>query len=203
MTKVTTASISKAIGQFTTNRDKLRDSAHTIAMMIFYHAAPKEVSSDCNGTGDCTLLPKFIGELPRGWADNMKLWFHEFTPIRVSADNKNTGYDPKYKKLSPEDKLKWWKLDEANVKTFEDMTADRGNGATKVLTFDDLVKMTQGMAKRIEKILEGEDSNRVIKEEDRLSAQAFALAINNIKIERIVAAPADNDAATGDEKVAA
>src|SRR3546814_7184706 len=107
MTKITVAAIDKAIVTFTTDRDKLRDAAHKIGMMIFYHAAPEEVGQDCNGSGDCTRAAKLISNMPRGWADLMRLWYSTYTPIRISTDGTNAGYDKKYSKLTAEEKLSW------------------------------------------------------------------------------------------------
>ena len=46
--------IDKALVTFTTNRDKLRDAAHEIAMMVFYHAAPSEIGDECTTSVDCS-----------------------------------------------------------------------------------------------------------------------------------------------------
>lgn len=205
MTKVTGAQIDAAIAKFTTDANKLKDQVHKVCMMMFYHGAPKELSDDCSGTGDFTRLPKFLAALPRGWSDGVKLWFETYTPVRVSTDMKETGYEKKtYKKLSPEDKLKWWNMAEANVNRFDELKApQKVDGPTKVVGFDDVVKMAQGLQKRIEQLLAGDVKNKVVKDEDRLSLQAFALAVGNLKIEKIEAGAASNDAATGDEAQAA
>jgi hypothetical protein len=192
--KLNNKAIDEAITSFTTNRDKLRDQAHVIAMMIFYHAAPAAISDECNGTGDCTRLPSFVAALPRGWADLMKTWFTAYTPIRLSSDGKNAGYDKKYQKLTPEQKLDWWKLEDANVSTFDTLSDDNGNGI-RILDFDGMVKMVHQLAKRIEVAASDEANRTVVKPEDVLTAHAIASALNGLKFERVAAeqAPANED----------
>lgn len=194
--KLNNKAIEAAISSFTTDRDKLRDKAHIIAMMIFYHAAPEAVSDECNGTGDCTRLPMFVAELPRGWADLMKAWFNAFTPIRLSSDGKNAGYDKKYQKLSSEDKLAWWKVEDANTIRFDTLSQDPGNGI-RILDFDGMVKMVQQLAKRIEKAASEDASTTVVKPEDVLTAHAIASALTGLKFERIVP---DKGKASNDDK---
>lgn len=202
MTAITLKRIDTQLQSFTTNRDKLRDQAHTIAMMIFYHAAPKAISDDCNGTGDCTRASKLVEALPRGWSDLMKMWFTQFTPIRISSDGKIAGYDKKYGKLDAADKLKWWKLEDANTMPFHTLTADGGNGVTKVLELADLIKMAHQLGKRINKIAEDEDDKNVLKPEDKATAMAFASTLTNLELHR-VATPAADNADSADEQVAA
>lgn len=188
MPKITNSTIDAALASFTTNRDKLRDQAHAIAMMIFYHAAPKEVSDDCNGTGDCTRAPKLIEVMPRGWADLMRTWFHTFTPIRISTDGKTVGYDKKYAKLSADKKLDWWKLEEANTTRFDLLAEDRGQGV-RILDFDTMVKMVGQLANRIEnKVKEDE-----VKPEDVLTAKAIASALSGLKFERVKASDVETN----------
>src|SRR3546814_15552952 len=99
-------------------------------MMIFYHAAPEEVEQDCNGSGDCTRAAKLISNMPRGWADLMRLWYSTYTPIRISTDGTNAGYDKKYSKLTAEEKLSGGKLEEANVNPFHTLKPGAKNGVT-------------------------------------------------------------------------
>lgn len=210
MTKITNATIGAAIGAFTLNRDKLRDQAHTIAMMIFMHAAPSEVSSECNGSGDCTMAPKLLAELPRSWAELMRKWFTAYTPIRVSSDGKTAGYDKKYGRiaantiLTAEEKLEkrlvWWKIEDANSTRFDLLAKDGGNGI-KVVGFDDLVKMISQLAKRIETASSDDAETMVVKPEDVLSAKALVAALNGLHVERIVGTAANEDETDEDEGV--
>src|SRR3546814_5089741 len=109
-------------------------------MMIFYHAAPEEVEQDCNGSGDCTRAAKLISNMPRGWADLMRLWYSTYTPIRISTDGTNAGYDKKYSKLTAEEKLSGWKLEEANVNPFHTLRSEEHTAELKSImriTYDD------------------------------------------------------------------
>lgn len=193
MTKVTLKTIDNQINTLVANRDKLRDHAQSIAMMIFMHAAPKEVSPDCNGTGDCTRAAVLVGALPKGWADLMKKWFTAVSPIRVNGTN--VGYDKKYLKLSPENKLAWWKIAEANETPFHAIDPkDNGLGETQKLSMSDLLKMLQSVGKRIDAMLEDESgtATKVIAEEDKVKARALAIQLKNFSVQQIVTNAADN-----------
>lgn len=180
MTKITLKAIQKEIATFTTNRDKLRDQAHVIAMMIFYHAAPKEVGSDCNGTGDCTQAAYLMDALPKSWAAQMRVWFNANTPIRVAGDNKNAGYDKKYLKLSAEEKLLWWKLEEANTVPFHAIV-EESEPTVQLLDTDDIVRMTKQLAKRLQDKLNEDE----IKPDAIPSAQALIALMASIGTTRI------------------
>jgi len=191
--------IDDQIAVLTTDRDKLRDHAQKIALMIYYHAAPKEVSSEAFGFGDCTRAIKLLDVLPRSWADAMKTWFQLYSPIRVSTDGKMTGFDKKYTaknpdgspKLTKEEKLSWWKVDDAVANRFDTVDPKGATGVT-ILSLDDIFKMAAQLGKRITKIVEDEDDRRSIKPEDRETAKAFANMLNGLKIERVKAEPPAN-----------
>lgn len=198
--KITVAAIDKALVTFTTDRDKLRDAAHAIGMMIFYHAAPKEVSDECNGTGDCTRAAKLVSAMPRGWADLMKLWFTTYSPIRISTDGSNAGYDAKYSKLTPEEKLSWWKVEEANVNRFDTLKPGGANGVT-ILDFDDIENMLKRLAKQINNIADDEDDRRVLKPEDKARAKVLAGMLDNLR--RVpISVPANEEQPVGEAAVA-
>lgn len=144
--------IDAEIATFTTDRNKLRDHAQQIGLMIFRHAAPKAVSEDCSGTGDCTRAIKLVEALPTSWGEQMIAWFHSFTPIRVSLKNKKCEYAKEYKDLSPAEKkeqvLAWWKLTLATETPFHEASEERA-----IREYDDnaIVEMVRRLAKTIEK----------------------------------------------------
>lgn len=193
MTAITLKKIDGEILSFSTNRDKLRDQASAIGLLIFYHAAPKEVSPDCQGSGDCTRAIKLVKAMPKSWAPQMQQWFKEFTPIRMNIGTDRCEFDPKYKKLDKADKLDWWKLEEASaVKWFE--LSEEPDVKTVIMSLSDLLKMAAQLGKRIEKIASDDDERRVIKPEDKEAALAFARLLEGIKIEPVKpATPANSD----------
>lgn len=194
MATITLAAIDSKIGTFTTNRKALASLGHEIAMMIFMHAAPKEVSSDCNGTGDCTRALPLMQQLPKSWAAQMDNWLRLYTPIRVVVRNNKCEYDPAYKKLTAEEKLTWWKIEEANLNPFYEL--NKPDLEEKLLTFEELLKMVESMAKRIETRVKDND----VADEDKESALAMAATLRKVKFDRV---KADNANEAGDEANAA
>jgi hypothetical protein len=189
MTKrITLKAIDTKLAMFVTNRDALRQLGHEIGLMIFMHAAPAEVSPDCNATGDCTRAIALVKEMPKSWQPQMELWFKLFTPIRVVSKNDKCEYDPKYKKLSPEEKLAWWKIVDANENPFWTVM---GEPEVKTFSFEDLLKLIPGLAKRIEKQID----EHKIKDEDVASAKAMADQLKVLTFKRVKADKPDNDAA--------
>lgn len=176
---ITLKQIDDEINVFTINKNKLRDHAHTVAMLIFMHAAPKEVGPDCVGSGDCTRALKLVKAMPKSWAEQMVVWFKEFTPVRIVAKNDKCEYDPKYKKLSAEEKLTWWKLAEANMTPYHELSEEPD--VAKPLDWDAILKMVEGLGKRINKAIE---ENRV-PEHDIESAKAVAEKVTGLKLTRI------------------
>jgi hypothetical protein len=187
MATVTLAKIDAQIASFTTNRNKLRELGHEIGMMILRHAAPKEVSDDCSGSGDCTRALKLMREMPKSWAAQMDNWFRQFSPIRVVVKNDKCEFDPAYKKLSKDDKLKAWRLEDAAQTPFYELDEPEVQG--KPLDFMALVKMVEQLSKRIEtRVEKGE-----VLEEDIPSALDIAKRLSGLKLKRI--RPASNDKA--------
>lgn len=149
---ITLKQIDEQIATFTTNRKALAALGHNIGMMILRHAAPAEVNDDCQGSGDCTRALKLVKAMPKSWAAGMELWFKTYSPIRVVGKNDKCEFDPKYKKLSKEEKLTWWKLAEAAETTFLEMEPEVAT--TKVLTVEALLKLLEQQASRITKNVE-------------------------------------------------
>lgn len=198
MAKITLKAIDTAIGAFTTNRDKLRQQAHDIAMMIFYHAAPKGVSDDCQGTGDCTRALKLLEAMPASWAQQMNQWFRDMTPIRINSNAGNVGFDPKYKKETAENKLHWWKLEEANsTPYFEHKAEDRTR--IDILDTAKMLKMADQLASRIEKKLQEDE----VKPEDEATARTLIAYIRKATAAKIVLDVPSNDEVKAAEEVAA
>lgn len=184
--------IDAEISAFTLNRDALRQHAHSIAMLIFYRAAPEAAGGDCTGNGDCTRALKLARAMPKSWADQMVTWFETFTPIRVKVKAGTVGFDARYKALkgaeNEEKRLEWWKLEEANTTPFFELSEEKGKDDYKAMSFEDLMKLIPALANRIEKMIE---QNKV-KEEDEASAVAMAEQLKVLKFQR-VAPPANTN----------
>jgi hypothetical protein len=177
----TNKAILKKIATFTTNLTKLRNEGHTIAMMIYRHAAPGDVGPDCSGTGDCSTMKDLVKAMPSSWQEQMLAWLKANSPIRVNISGDNVGFDPKYKAEKDHAKrLTWWKLEEANTVPFFDLTTERA--AKEPMDFAAMVKMVQGLQKRIAKAVE--DGN--VKPEDTASALAIAAEIGKLEFKKIV-----------------
>lgn len=185
--KITLAQIDEKISSFTTNRKALQSLGHEILMMIFRHAAPVEVSPDCSGSGDCTRALKLLEQMPKSWAAQADNWLRQNTPIRVVVKNKKCEFDPAYKKLSKQDKLTWWKLEEANVTPFYEL--EEPEAKTTDLDFEALVKLIESTAKRIEKKVE----EGHVKADDVLTALDVASRLKGFKVKRVKPAPANTD----------
>lgn len=195
--KITLAQIDAKIATFSTNRKALQTLAHDIAMMILRHAAPKEVSPDCVGSGDCTRALSLMEQMPKSWAAQMDNFFRLYSPIIVVTKNKKCGFNPDYKKLTAEEKLLVWKLDLAAQNPFYEL--EEPEAQSKVLDFEALVKMVEGMAKRLEK--QAEEGK--VAEEDIPSALALVTQLKGLKIKRVKPAPANTNEAPASVPAAA
>ena len=177
--RVTLKQIDKQIGTFSTNRVALQHLGHTIAMMIVYHCAPKEVSDDCQGSGDCTRMLKLASEMPKSWQAQLNDWSTAFTPIRFNVSNGKVGFDPKYRKLTAEEKLEWWKVAEAAETPFFDLAEP--DVVAKAMTFEEMVKMVEQLGKRIAKKVENGD----VPDDLIPTAEALSERLSSMKIVRI------------------
>ena len=182
---ITLKSIDKRIATFTTNRDKLRNDAHEIAMLILNHAAPKEAGPNAQGTGDCTRMLRLCEAMPKSWAEQMVAWAKKFSPIVVVVKNGKCQYSNEYKKLEDDSqKVAAWNLEGAAALPFYEATDEPD--AKPILDFAALCKMVEGLSKRIAKKVEDGE----VKPEDMESAKLIASRISSIKLTR---APVAND----------
>ena len=149
---MTLKKIDTKIATFTTNKAKLQQLGHEIAMMIFRHAAPKALP-DCAGSGDCSRILKLANAMPKSWMAQLHAWTGEFSPIRFNTTQNTFGYAAKYKaEETPEAKLEWWNIEGANDTPFYEMLEPEPElvllDATKLAGF------VAALAKRIEKKVE-------------------------------------------------
>lgn len=186
--------IDKKIATFSTNRKRLQLLGHEIAMLILNHAAPSAAGPNAEGTGDCTRALKLAKEMPKSWQVQLQNWFTLYSPIRVVAKNDKCEYAPEYKKtvdnkpvLSAEEKLTWWKLEEAAQTPFFDL--EEPDATVTLLDFAAMVKMIEQMTKKVENRIEKGE----VKPDDVPSAQAFVAQLSALKLARV--APANEDSA--------
>lgn len=179
--------IDKKIGQFVTNRDKLKKLGHDIAVLIFDHALAH---------GDCTRAIKLASAFPNSWQPQIEAWFKAFSPIRVVIKNNKCEFDPAYKKALAANKPDFWNREAAVATPFYDLIEEPT--VSKTLDFAALVALVTGLGKRIEKKIE----ENAVAPEDVASARAIAERVKALKFDRIIAEPekkpADNDEAEGD-----
>lgn len=190
MAEITNTMIDAEIAIFTTDRNKLRDRGHTIAMMIVNHAAPEDAGVNAQGTGDCTRALKLANEMPKSWAAQLSSWFAAFSPIRLVGTK--VAYDDEYKKLkiTPEmnaeqkaeirdERLKWWKLEEAALQPFH--TFDEPSPVAKILDLAGIIKWLEQQANSLEK--KADDGK--VSEAEIETAKAVAGQIRAIRVQHV------------------
>jgi len=190
MPEITNAMIDAKIMVFTTDRDKLRDLGQEVAMMIVNHAAPEDAGPNAQGTGDCTRAIKLSQAMPKSWAAQLTSWLIAFTPIRIMGTK--VAYDDEYKKLkitpemSAEDKagvreerLKWWKLEEAALQAF--YTFDEPSPVAKVLDLAGIIKWLEQQANSLEK----KAADGKVSEAEIETAKAVADQLRAIKVQHV------------------
>lgn len=178
----TLKNIDKAIAKFATTAAAVNVMAHNIAMMIFNHAAPEAVGPDCQGTGDCTRAVRLVRAMPASFRRSMMIeWFRDNTPIRIklSDSGDKCEYDPAYKKLSTEDKVKAWNLENANTIPFYEI-AER-TPEEKPFDFAAMLKFVEATAKRVEGMIE---KGRV-PEADVPTAKALVEKLAKVRVTRV------------------
>lgn len=175
--------IDRKIATFITNRDKLKNLGHEIAMMIFDHA---------NEHGDCTRAIKLAKALPNSWQPQMEAWFKAFSPIRVIIKNDKCEFDPAFKKATAEDKAGFWDREAALATPFFDLMEEPK--VDKVLDFAALVALVQRVGKQIEKKVE----EGKVAPEDVESAKSIARTVSGLSFKRVLPVSA-NDGQEGEE----
>jgi len=147
--------IDGAIAKFATSAAALNVQCHEVAMMIFRHAAPKEVGEDCEGTGDCTRAVKLVRAMPASFRRTMMIdWFSKNSPIRIklSDNGDKCQYDPKYSKMTAEEKLACWNLENANTEPFYELAEKTPE--EKPFDLAAMLKFVESLGKRVEKQIE-------------------------------------------------
>ena len=194
---ITLKKIDSKIATFSTNRAKLQTLGHEIAMLVFMHAAPKAVSDDCSGTGDCTRALKLAKQMPKSWQTQLENWFKLYSPIRLVTKNDKCEYDPKYKAEKDADvKLAFWKMAEANETPFFEL--DEPESASEPMTLEQILAMIPALAKRIESKA---DKGEIVA--DALpQAKAIAKALTGLNFASLNAKAKDADNAN-EEPIAA
>ena len=195
---ITLKKIDTKIATFSTNRAKLQTLGHEIAMLVFMHAAPKAVSDDCSGTGDCTRALKLAKQMPKSWQTQLENWFKAYSPIRLVTKNDKCEYDPKYKGEADADvKLAFWKMAEANETPFFEL--DEPESASEPMTLEQILAMIPALAKRIESKA---DKGEVVA--DALpQARAIAKALSGLNFASLNAKAKDAEANNNEEPSAA
>lgn len=203
--KITNAMIDEKIVLFTTDRAKLQNLGHQIALMVLNHAAPEDAGVNACGTGDCTRATKLAAEMPNSWAAQLSSWFEAFSPIRLNGAK--VAYCDEYKalKISPdmtpeqkqeirEHRLTWWKLEDAAIKPFSDFKEPTPQA--KPLDLAGLIKWLEAQAKGLEAKADGGKISPAEVETARALAEKLrAIKIVHIPVEN------DNEAAGEDDAV--
>lgn len=183
--KITSAGIKAAIATFCTSRDKLRQLAQDIIVMVVLHAAPSDVDDEANGTGDCTGLLALTREMPKSWAAQVETYVAQFTPIRINTANDVVKFDPKYKQLTDEEKIAAWNIEAIRTTDFWSVVEPEVQKAP--LDYAALVKLVHSLGARIGKQLE--EGN--VAEADQATAKRLSEQLSNMRIVP-VKAQADN-----------
>lgn len=186
MAKSFKATIKDRCNKITTDINKVNDYIHVTAMMIINHAKPKELG----GHGDCEAALWLARAMPASMRRKSLIdWFAKYSPIviKLSDNGDDVGFNAKYKKLSPEDKMLAWNIEGANAETFYEIA--RITPEDKTYSFEDFMKMVERLSGQIEKkVSEGH-----VPEADIESAKAIARAVRGLKVERVKPTPANSD----------
>lgn len=189
--------IDKKIADFTTNRNKLRDMAHTIAMDIFRHAAPTAIA-DCSGTGDCTRALKLVSAMPTSWGTQMVTWFKLFTPIEMNVKAGNVGFSRAYKNEKDADKkAAFWNIEQANETPFYEATPE----APIKEEIYDLSTIEKAIGAIIAKTAKAEKDGK-IKAEDLSPVNAAISLLSKLNLKSVVMVEANDSGAKGSEGLA-
>lgn len=164
--------IDRNIRTITTNAAKLNMLIHTTGIMVLEHAKEHR---------DCTRALALVKAMPASMRRTMLvLWFETYSPIRIREANDKVGILKEAAKGYTD-----WNIEGAKEMPFFELA---NQNPEKSYSFDDLVKMVERLSKQIEKkIADGK-----VPEDDVASAQALAITIGGLKVERVK--PANNNA---------
>ena len=164
--------IDAKIRTITTNAAKLNVMIHETGVAILEHA---------NQHGDCTRAQMLVMAMPASMRRTMLIaWFTKFSPIvtKPAADWTSKMHKVGTKLFVPFD------IEGAKALPFYQMAEENPEG--KSLDFAALMKMVEGLAKRIDKAIE----EGKVEEGDVLSARAISNAVAGLKVERVKSADA-------------
>lgn len=192
--------IDAKLATFVLNRDALKNLAHEIAMDVLYYAAPKDISDECGGTGDCSRILALAEVLPNSWEPLLAKWLKEFVPIRYNKSGQNYGYDKAYKNLSWEHdgdaKRAAWNLEGASQTTMFDL-----NKEPEVKAFDFIAM--RNMIERLPSQLQKKIDDKLVPAEDLASVEAMISRLKTIDVRRVKAPANSNDETVVDTPAAA
>lgn len=136
---------------------------HQAAVQCLAHAAPQGVG----GHGDCTLLDKLIKGLGKSIrVKGLRQWVFKFSPVRWNGDDKVGMLKPGAKGYVPFD------LEAADANPFWTLSEAEESTNRKPLDMVALMRLIEGMSKRIEKAANEDNFDGDIE-----SAKAFAKAV--------------------------
>lgn len=176
MAKSFNATMKARFTKITNDYGKVNAYVHETAMMIAAHALEH---------GDCSTAQGLVMAMPASTRRSMLiLWFATYTPIVVKDDDKFVAklHKPESKSFVPFD------LTAGSATPFYTLAEQNPEG--KILDFAALLKLVEGLGKRIEKKVE----DGKVAPEDIESARQIALTITGLKFSRVVpVAPAQQD----------
>lgn len=176
MAKSFNAQMRDRFTRITNDYNKVNLFVHETAMMIANHAKEH---------GDCSTAQGLVMAMPASIRREMLImWFTRFTPIVVKNDDK---WEAKMHKVGTKLYVEW-NLEEADATPFFKLAEENKEAAP--LTFEQMVKMVEGLAKRIEKKIE----NGEVEQADVASAHAIAAKIAGLKLTRVKASNDSDDA---------
>lgn len=194
MAKSFKATILQRCTKITSDITKINDYIHETGMLIVRHAAPEAL----NGHGDCEMGLNLALAMPASMRRTMLIdWFAKYTPIIIKlSDNGNkVGFDPKYKKLNPADKATavrengspWWDIEGANAEPFWKLAEETPE--KPAMTFEQLMKMVEGLAKRIDKAVE----DGKVEDKDKDAAIALSIQLGKVRVKRDHGKPVNDE----------
>lgn len=150
------AQIKASIKSIITAAVKFQERIQELAVECIAHAKEH---------GDATLIADLVNGLPNGQrTESLREWVHEYSPIRIKKDG-GCGILKKEAKGFTD-----WNLEAAA----ENPYYKNRETVKKPLTLEALVKMAEGMVKRVDK---AEEEGNIAEGQDTAEMKAFASAI--------------------------